>query len=1552
MLEVNNFNAIRISLASPEQIRSWSHGEVTKPETINYRTLKPERDGLFCERIFGPTKDWECYCGKYKRVRYKGVICDKCGVEVARSKVRRERMGHIQLAAPVSHIWYVKGTPSRLGLLLDVSPRNLERVLYFANYMVTDVDQEAVKAMLESLGKERDEQIKLIEAEANSRIDGRKASQQSESSNLTSSAASRKTQLDAELKERLETLEAEAADVRGRVKGLLKQAAPEEIAFHNRIIARQDEMLNSDRLSELDEIIGQEREKIEHEIQTLQSDTKAMAEGEADQRSYVYQQEVEQILGKMNSDISAIREGTENKIDDLEDLLEKHLKKEYQLLTENRYRELRENYGNLFKAGMGAEAVYSIVKDMEMDSMASELRLKIQTESGQRRKKSTKRLRVVEAFRKSGNRPEWMIFTILPVIPPDLRPMVQLDGGRFATSDLNDLYRRVINRNNRLQRLKELGAPEIIIRNEKRMLQEAVDALIDNGRRGRVVSGSGKHKLKSLSDMLKGKQGRFRQNLLGKRVDYSGRSVIVVGPDLRLHQCGLPKKMALELFKPFVMRRLVEKSYAHNIKSAKRIVERVRPEVWDVLEEVIKDYLVLLNRAPTLHRLGIQAFEAVLIEGSAIQLHPLVCKAYNADFDGDQMAVHVPLSRKAQEEARDRMLSVYNLLRPSNGEPVITPTQDIILGCYYLTIERPGAAGEGKMFSSFQEALLAYETSQILAPTSVERTLHLQAPIRVLVPEYLQEAVAERQRRDNAAAAKNGQPEPYPVINPRVFTTTVGRVLFIEQLPKVLASYYITEQNSWVGSNRLGEIIAECHRLYGSAATAVVADRMKRLGFKYSTKGGISIGVSDVEIPHKKYELLEDADKKVIQIERQYKRGLLTEAERYRQTIETWEETRALVSDEVKNSLNPFGSLAMMTTSGAKGNIKQISQMSGMRGLMADPSGRVIELPIRSNFREGLTVQEYFISTHGARKGLADTAIRTADSGYLTRRLVDVAQDVIIFTEDCETEQGIPLKEMDASEGGRVTESFERRILGRIAAAPISDPATGEIICDRNEELDEVRSKAIAAAGIKEVYVRSPLSCMAQFGVCRYCYGRNLAKGKLVEIGEAVGIIAAQSIGEPGTQLTMRTFHTGGVAGADITSGLPRVEELFEARVPKAQAILSEIDGTVEILQEGDIRKLKVVSMEYYTDQYEIPDNYEVLVREGDEVSDNTALARSNVTDGDDVIAARLNGRVSMNGNQLVIRHEEREERDYDVPHAAELRVTPGQHVKAGEALTLGSSNPQEILHILGTEAVQRYLIDEVQRVYRSQGVNTNEKHMEITVRQMLRKVQIETQGDTDLLSGELVDRFAYEEINSRVLAEGGEPATAQTVLLGVTKAALKVDSFLSAASFQETTRVLTEAAIQGMTDRLHGLKENVIIGKLIPAGSGIDHRSKKKSKVPLSELLDIDPDNAEQLAHLAELEEEIDETPPQVPEILMHLPQGINTNGNLVLDGTAADLDDEVVEEEAVASDNGLEALLRAISGGAGATQSLQDAGDDDSDLDTDPAEEADSEDEDLEEV
>jgi DNA-directed RNA polymerase subunit beta' len=1500
MLEVNNFNAIRISLASPEQIRSWSHGEVTKPETINYRTLKPERDGLFCERIFGPTKDWECYCGKYKRVRYKGVICDKCGVEVARSKVRRERMGHIQLAAPVSHIWFVKGTPSRLGLLMDVSPRNLERVLYFASYIITEVDQTAVEARLAELKAQLDEKIAAIEEEAKGKISEKRRALESDKGNLKASAESRRAELEEELQNRLRDLVDEATPLGDLLKEFKNQASPEIIKFRDVVIVKADQMINEDRITDFEEMVDKERDKMEHEIRVLQSNTEALAGGETDQLTYVLQQEIEQIEGKKNADIKAITDELEKNIDELEAL------ERLQLKTENQYRELREKFGSAFKAGMGAEAIYSIVKEMDMDKMASELRQEIQVLSGQRKKKATKRLRVVEAFRKSGNRPEWMIFTVLPVIPPDLRPMVQLDGGRFATSDLNDLYRRVINRNNRLQRLKELGAPEIIIRNEKRMLQEAVDALIDNGRRGRVVSGSGKHKLKSLSDMLKGKQGRFRQNLLGKRVDYSGRSVIVVGPDLKLHQCGLPKKMALELFKPFVMRRLVEKGYAHNIKSAKRIVERVKPEVWDVLEEVIKDYLVLLNRAPTLHRLGIQAFEAVLIEGSAIQLHPLVCKAYNADFDGDQMAVHVPLSRKAQEEARERMLSIYNLLRPSNGEPVITPTQDIILGCYYLTIAKPGAAGEGKLFASFEEALLAYETGVIMSPTSEERPLHIEALIRVATPLHLVEAVAERQRRDNKKALDDarrafeaakrqegydGPPTldvdeveiPYPNPNGKIFETTVGRILFVQTLPKKLGEFYIREQNDWVSSGRLGELMSECYRIYGSVGTAIVADKVKRLGFKYSTRGGISIGVEDVQIPSGKYEMLQKADKKVEDIERQYRRGLLTETERYRQTIRVWEQTKDEVSDLVKNHLNPFGSLAMMINSGAKGNIKQVSQMSGIRGLMADPTGKTIELPIRSNFREGLNVLEYFISTHGARKGLADTALRTADSGYLTRRLVDVSQDVIVSMYDCGTEQGIVLRESDASEGGRITEAFSRRVIGRTAQAPVVHPETGEIIVERNQELDEVRSRAIGSSGVKEVYVRSPLACEAQFGVCQLCYGRNLANGKLVEIGEAVGIIAAQSIGEPGTQLTMRTFHTGGVAGSDITSGLPRVEELFEARVPKGQAILSEIDGTVEILQEGEQRKVKIISEDVYTDAYDIPDNYEVLLREGDEIQLGMPLAKSNLKDEEGIIEARMSGRVSMaDPNTLIIRYVDREERDYEIPASAELRVVSGDKVKAGDPVTNGPKNPQEVLAISGKEEVQRYLIDEVQRVYRSQGVNTNEKHMEIIVRQMLRKVQIEMQGDSDYLSGELIDRFAFEETNARVIAEGGEPATAQTVLLGVTKAALKTDSFLSAASFQETTRVLTEAAINGSIDRLRGLKENVIIGKLIPAGSGVRHKPKLATRVPLSQLLDIDPDDEEKMNWLFSLNQEVEEQPVASPEERMLAEVGVTSTPNL----------------------------------------------------------------------
>lgn len=1132
MLDVNNFDRMRIGLASPEQIRAWSSGEVKKPETINYRTLKPEREGLFCEKIFGPTRDWECHCGKYKRVRYKGIICDRCGVEVTKSKVRRERLGHIELAAPCSHIWYFKGIPSRMGLILDVSPRSLEKVLYFVSYIVTEP-----------------------------------------------------------------------------------------------------------------------------------GDTPLMKK---------------------------------------------------QLLTELEYREYKDKYGNRFQAGMGAESIKILLEEMELEEMATELRVELKEASGQRKVRAIRRLEVVEAFKNSGNRPEWMIMDVIPVIPPELRPMVQLDGGRFATSDLNDLYRRVINRNNRLKRLLDLGAPDIIVRNEKRMLQEAVDALIDNGRRGRPVTGPGNRPLKSLSDMLKGKQGRFRQNLLGKRVDYSGRSVIVVGPDLNLHQCGLPREMALELFKPFVMKKLVNDGYAHNIKSAKRMVERVRSEVWDVLEEVIQDHPVLLNRAPTLHRLGIQAFEPVLVEGRALQIHPLVCTAYNADFDGDQMAVHVPLSAEAQVEARLLMLSAHNILNPKDGRPVVTPTQDMVLGSYYLTIERPRKDGQAmKFFSSFEEASYAYEIGEV--------TLH--EPVKI---------------------KRNGE----------VLETTTGRLILNQVIPDGIGYF-----NELVGKKQLGQIVAKCFRELGNAATAKMLDGIKKLGFTYSTRAGITVGVTDIVVPDEKVMLLEDADKQVEKIETQFRRGLITDEERYQLVIGVWNKTTEEVTKALMATLDRFNPIYMMANSGARGNIQQIRQLSGMRGLMADPSGRTIELPIKSNFREGLAVLEYFISTHGARKGLADTALRTADSGYLTRRLVDVAQDVIVRENDCGTTSGIVVDEI--KDGTEPIETLPERIAGRYAMDEIRDPATGEVMVRAGDEISDTMSIRVSEVGIKHVTIRSVLTCKSRYGVCRKCYGRNLATGRMVEIGEAVGIIAAQSIGEPGTQLTMRTFHTGGVAGDDITQGLPRVEELFEARKPRGQAIIAEVDGVVKIT---DIKGRK----------------------------------------------------------EIELTHSGEDKFIYQVPFGSRVRVKDGVSVEAGEELTEGSINPHDLLKIKGLKGVQSYLTKEVQRVYRLQGVDINDKHIEVMIRQMLRKVKVEEPGDTELLPGGLIDIFQFEEENAKIFAQGGEPATAKPTLLGITKASLATDSFLSAASFQETTRVLTEAAIKGKTDPLLGLKENVIIGKLIPAGTGM----------------------------------------------------------------------------------------------------------------------------------
>jgi len=1270
MLEVNDFDAVRISLASPEQIRSWSYREVTKPETINYRTLKPERDGLFCERIFGPTKDFECACGKYKRIRYKGIICDKCGVEVARAKVRRERMGHIELACPVSHIWYAKGIPGRLGLLLDLSSRNLERVLYFSHYIITSIDaaahQEAIKQLEENVPQEI-------------------AQQQS-------------------------TLEAKIAELEQQ------EATVEEI-------------------NQLRRNWAEEKAQLEEQLSL--------------------------------------------EVDQLKDL------RKNTLLNENQYHELQQKWGPVFEARMGAEAILQLLRDINLNEVRNNLLQEIQSTSGQRRKKASKQLQIVEAFRRSGNKPEWMILTVLPVLPPDLRPMVQLDGGRFATSDLNDLYRRVINRNNRLRHLLEIEAPEIIIRNEKRMLQEAVDSLIDNGRRGRTVSVGGNHKLKSLSDMLRGKQGRFRQNLLGKRVDYSGRSVIIVGPELKLHQCGLPRRMALELFKPFIMHRLVKQGLAHNIKSARRLVERAKPEIYDILEEVVKERPVLLNRAPTLHRLSIQAFEPVLIDGSAIQIHPLVCSAFNADFDGDQMAVHIPLSKAAIKGAREIMLSTHNMLLPSCGEPVVTPTLDMVLGCYYLTTTRPEAKGTGTILGSFKEAQLAYELGAI----------DLRAEIEV------RDQQEERQR----------------------IKTSVGRIIFNEVLPPELGFY-----NKAIDKSSIKQIVTDCYKLLSNEDMAVVLDKMKQLGFHYATKSGSTIAMNDIKVPQSKPKLLSEAEERIAIIETQYHRGLITEEERYNGVVEVWMETTDKITDSISKTLDRYGSIYMMATSGAKGNISQIRQMAGIRGLMTNPSGKIIEFPIKSSLREGLSVLEYFISTHGARKGLADTALRTSGSGYLTRRLIDVAQDVITLQDDCGTTDGIWVSK--TQEKGLLP-SLAERITGRLAASTLVNPHTGENIVERNEEIDEQKVNEIIDADIPKVHVRSPLTCQSRQGACRWCYGRDLARGHLVDRSTAVGIIAAQSIGEPGTQLTLRTFHTGGVAGLDITTGLPRVEELFEVRPPKAQAIISEIDGVAEVIDNEEGKRIKVASSEVYRDEYALPPGWQVKVDNGQWVDIGTELASpaakskpkaksksTAVTDETRPILARVAGEVVIEDKQLAIKYEEIEEREYAVLSAIHIRVQSGDEIKAGQQLTDGTINSQDILHILGKEAVQQYLVDEVQKVYRSQGVNINDKHIEIITHQMLAKIYIDSSGDTELTPGELIDRFRYEDTNAKVLAEGGEPATAHTVLMGITRASLNTESWLAAASFQETTRVLTNAAIYGKVDKLIGLKENVIIGKLIPA--------------------------------------------------------------------------------------------------------------------------------------
>jgi len=1403
VLDVNNFDAIRIRLASPEDIRAWSHGEVTKPETINYRTLKPEHGGLFCERIFGPSRDWECYCGKYKRIRHAGTVCDKCGVEVTRSKVRRERMGHIELAAPVAHIWYVKGTPSRLGLLLDISPRNLERVLYFASYLITDVNEEAKTAAIAEINELHEETIEELRAETQAKIDDITSQVTSDVSNLTEGSTNLSASIEEAKARQVALLDADRDEVVGKLEKLRGQAADQDYYFRGQVVVHESEAVNDSRFQTIQNRYESETQRIEQQAYAEASGNEALSGAERDQLTFEAGERRKKLEDELSEKIKAEEQQRDEILKQINEL------KELAILTETQYRELSDIVPpGVFTASMGAEAVHDYVsKKVDLDQLALELRNEMQVASDVRRKKATKRLRVIEALRKSGNKPSWMIFTALPVIPPELRPMVQLDGGRFATSDLNDLYRRVINRNNRLKRLLELGAPDIIVRNEKRMLQEAVDALIDNGRRGRVVSGSGKHKLKSLSDLLKGKQGRFRQNLLGKRVDYSGRSVIVVGPDLNLDECGLPKRMALELFKPFVMRRLVERETAHNIKSAKRLVERVNPAVWEVLEEVIGDYLVLLNRAPTLHRLGIQAFKPRLIEGSAIQLHPMVTPAFNADFDGDQMAVHVPLSRAAQDEARERMLSVRNLLSPSSGDPIVSPTQDIVLGCYYITSERDyeqdlknGTVprGWGKVFGSLDEVRLAYDTGAI----------------------DIQAAITVRTDRDGGVMKR--------------IPTTVGRAIFNQILPPILNKYY----NVTLTKKALQNVVSDCYRAYSDPAdTAVVVNNIKKLGFQFSTKGGLSIALADVTLSKKKGEVISAADEAAARVERQFRRGLSTEEERLREIEEIWNAARDEVRDDVEVQLRGQNTVYMMSHSGAKGNINQISQMAGMRGLVLDPQGKIIDVPIRSNYREGLTVLEYFLSTHGTRKGLADTALRTADSGYLTRRLVDVAQDVITTIEDCGTTHGIWMSRVDGEGKAVSDDEFRSRITGRVLAEDVVNPDTGEIILSRGDEVaDYVKLEdgttrdyvsEILASGVEKVSVRTVMSCEAEHGVCQKCYGRDLASGQMVKLGEAVGIIAAQSIGEPGTQLTMRTFHSGGVNRADITSGLPRVEELFEGRTPKAAALLAHRPGRVSIEQTENGRLLAITSVEHESWRHLLPDGWEVTIPTGSQVvKDRTVIASS--VDGE-VLKAGLDGTLLVDDRTIYVRNEREEREEYTVNVTDQLLVEDGAEVLPGAQLTQGPLDPHQVLETLGADAAQRYIIDEVQKVYRSQGVPTNDKHIEVICRQMLRKVQIQYPGDTDLLEGDTVDRYEFSGKNEQVLAQGGEPATAMPLLLGITKASLETDSFLSAASFQETTRVLTEAAINGKVDNLRALKENVIIGKLIPAGTGFGAEARRK---------------------------------------------------------------------------------------------------------------------------
>lgn len=1387
-METKGLTALRISLASPQTIMSWSYGEVLKPETINYRRLRPEKDGLFCEAIFGPTRDWQCYCGKYKNPRYKGIVCEKCGVEVTRSAVRRERMGHIGLASPVAHIWYTRRIPSQMGMLLDISRRNLDRVLYFAQYIVTYVDEEARKKALQRLEDEITVSEREQAADINARIVEIKTKRDQKIAELKQKQAALEQGYDEGIAEQLDPVIKEGQKLEKQLQDQMGEAAKKTIVFEQtgeKIIDAGDKVA-SKHITLIQKIVQKKLESLENELKDKRAEEIEELKRQASSIKAQADLDMESLRNELESQTSASSNQSSRLRDELLEL------RPFTFLSEIRYRELKQRWGQVFRADMGAEAFYDILERLDLDKLSEELWHEVRTtKSKQKRKKATTRLKVVEAFRRSGNRPEWMILTVLPVIPPDLRPMVQLDGGRFATSDLNDLYRRVINRNNRLKRLLELGAPDVIIRNEKRMLQEAVDSLIDNSQRGKALSRRGRRELKSLSDMLKGKKGRFRRNLLGKRVDYSGRSVIVVGPQLKLNQCGLPKSMALELYRPFVIARLVLNGYAANVKGARRLIERNRPEVWEALESVIGDRPVLLNRAPTLHRLGIQAFEPILIEGSAIQLHPLVTTAFNADFDGDQMAVHVPLSQKAVKEARELMLASKNLLKPADGEPIISPSKDMVLGVYYLTM--PQAAqhkGDGRIFADMDEVELAYALDQV----------EVHSEIKLRVTTWYD---------DNNVRL----PEPQT----RMIDTTVGRVLFNRVLPE-----HVQFVNKKLDKGGVKDLIAEVYELCGQEVTTNVADAVKTIGFEYAMKSGTTLAVADITIPPERKPIIDEALKSVEVVLRDFRRGLLTEQEKNEREIQIWQDTTDKVADAVKRHMDPDGNLSTMATSGAtKGGFSTISQLAGMRGLMADPSGRIIPMPIRSNFREGLTAQEYFISTHGARKGLADTALRTADAGYLTRRLVDIAQDIIINEQDCGTRDGIWIRKSDDIAG----QSMQTRMYSRLTAERVIHPQSGEVLADVDEIITHDLARKIAESGIEEVKVRSPLTCELDHGICAKCYGIDLGRGAMVDLGSAVGIVAAQSIGEPGTQLTLRTFHTGGVAAAaaDITTGLPRVEEIFEARkMPKGEAVVAEIGGMVRILQSekyADMREVHIEHAEMIHDEYAIPEDWKIVVKDEAEVQAGEVLAtKDNAT-----IVSQHAGRVAVEkkDHKIIVSYEQREEVILDVPNTSRLLVRDGEHVEAGTPLTEGSLNPHRILKIQGREACQMYLMTEVQKVYRSQGQNIHDKHFEVITRKMLSKIQVTRPGDTKYLPGDVVDRLEMRRVNEQLIAEGKQPARFSEVLLGVTKASLSTDSFLSAASFQHTIKVLASAAIGSTTDPLFGLKENVIIGKLIPAGTG-----------------------------------------------------------------------------------------------------------------------------------